>query len=119
MRATVFCESIMPNASSATLQVNQLIRAASPDTDLTITIDATKPLKPGAYTFQLVVTDDSGNASRPDSVRVVVLDDKAPTAVIDAPTSVGFMNAFTLSARRSFDIGGRIVDYRWTLVSAP
>lgn len=86
---------------------------------MNITIDATKPLKAGAYTFQLLVSDDSENQSRPAQVRVLVIDDKAPTTVIDAPTSVGTGRPLALSGRRSSDIGDNIVDYRWTLISSP
>ena len=37
----------------------------------------------------------------------------APTAVLDAPTTVQVGTALTLSAARSSDVGGRIVRYIW------
>lgn len=107
----------MPSVTSTNLQVNQPIVAADPE--LTITIDPARPLRVGAHTFQLTVTDDSGNVSQPASVRVIIIDDQRPTAVIDGPASVGAGKPFTLTGRRSTDLGGRITSYQWTLVSAP
>jgi hypothetical protein len=74
------------------------------------------PLRPGRYVFQLVVIDDSGNESQPDTVEVIIRDTERPTAVITAPQSVNFGENFVLDGRLSSDIGGRIVGYRWTLV---
>jgi len=36
-------------------------------------IPVDKTLKPGVYTFQLVVVDQSGNASKPAQVKVAVV----------------------------------------------
>ena len=82
-----------------------------------VTIDPRNPLKPGIYRFQLVVVDDSDNASDPTFVDVVVRDTTKPTAVIDAPQAVEVGKSFEMSATRSFDApGGQIVKYIWTLL---
>ena len=108
----------MPEVKSAELQVNQAIEADAPDTNLIITVDADNPLKVGTYSFQLVVTDNAGNTSAPATVKVTVIDDAASTAIIDVPVTVGFGKGFTLSGRRSTDVGqGTIAKYSWTLLS--
>ena len=72
----------------------------------------------GPHIFQLQVVDDSGNISEGDQVRVIVLDDKKPTAIITAPATVPFGTSFTLNGQRSVDVGGgKIAKYIWTLVS--
>ena len=109
----------MPTIKSKDLIVNQEISAAAPDSLLTIQVDAANPLIPGSYRFQLVVTDDSGNNSNPATVRIVVADDQAPTAVIDAPDRVGFGKEFALSGKRSIDIGGSLTKFVWTLIQTP
>lgn len=81
-----------------------------------VEINEENPMQPGRYTFQLVVVDDSGNESLPDSVDIIIRDTQRPTAVIEAPQSVPFGENFRLDGRRSSDIGGEIVTYRWTLV---
>ena len=85
-----------------------------------VTIDANNTLSVGVHTFQLVVTDDSGNVSQPALVEIVVRDTQAPTAVIDAPTQVEFGNPFDLSGVRSSDPApGRVISFAWTLVDNP
>src|SRR5262245_1193892 len=79
----------------------------------------TPPLAPGRYTASLVVVDDSANQSASTSATFVVVDDKAPTAVLDAPTSVSNTAELSLSGSRSSDIGGRVIEYRWTVGSRP
>lgn len=107
----------MPKISSSELKVNAPIEAAAPDATLIIAIDPANPMKVGTYTFQLVVTDDSGNPSKPTIVRVVIADAEAPTAVISAPRSVPFGAEFTLSGIESTDVGGgTIARYSWTLL---
>lgn len=97
----------MPTISSTDLVVNQEISSAAPDSLLSISVDDQNPLPAGVYEFQLVVTDDSGNNSNPSVVRIIIADDHAPTAVIDAPGRVGFAEDFALSGKRSLDFGGQ------------
>lgn len=107
----------MTTIKSNQLSVNQTI--ASSEANLTVQVDESEPLAPGVYDFQLVVTDDAGNRSVPTVSKVIVVDDKRPTAVIDAPSSIGFAEDLLLSAQRSVDIGGKIVKYEWTLIKNP
>ncbi len=109
----------MPDVKSTDLKVNQPVEANAPDSQLVIVVDATNPMKTGTYVFQLQVVDDAKNTSQPTTVKVVVVDDKAPNAVIDAPETVGFGQGFTLSGKRSFDVGGTIARFVWTLLQAP
>lgn len=110
----------MPTINSSDLVVNQEISAASPDSSLTIQVNQSSPLSTGTYQFQLVVTDDSGNNSQPTTVNIVVIDDQAPTAIIDAPERVGFGKEITLSGKRSTDTGGgTITKFIWTLIKSP
>jgi len=53
----------MPKISANDLKVNEPIEAPAPDATLILVVDPNKPLKVGAYTFQLEVLDDSGNLS--------------------------------------------------------
>ncbi len=106
----------MPRINSDQLRVNEPVEAAAPDNDLAIIVDPARPLPVGAHTFQLEVVDDAGNRSQPTQIRVIILDDQAPTAVISAPRTVPFGQSFTLSGRQSFDIGGAITRFIWTLV---
>jgi hypothetical protein len=79
-----------------------------------VTISPTAPLPVGRHRFQLIVVDDSGNQSQPATVEIIVVDDKKPTAVIDAPATVPFGASFRLSGSRSSDLPpGKIVIYRW------
>jgi hypothetical protein len=109
----------MPEIKSPDLQINQAIEAKAPDSQLLILVDAAKPMKTGTYVFQLQVVDDAANVSQPTSVKIVVVDDQAPNAVIDAPDRVGFGKGFTLSGKRSFDVGGTVTQFIWTLIQAP
>jgi hypothetical protein len=107
----------MPKISSDELKVNVPIEAAAPDANLIIAMNATNPLKVGSYTFQLVVTDDSGNVSKPVQARLFVVDTQAPTAVISAPRTVPFGQDFTLSGIESTDVGGGTIGrYQWMLI---
>lgn len=96
----------------ATFVINTPIETAEPLIE--VTIDRTTPLAVGRHRFQLEVTDDAGNRSKPDSVIVIVADREAPTAVLDAQELVNFGQSFSLSGRRSFDIGGTVRSYSWT-----
>jgi hypothetical protein len=90
------------------------------DPAIEVTVDANTPLSPGVYRFQLVVVDDSGNASDPAFVEVLVKDTQKPTAVLDAPSQVEFGQSFKLSGERSADAPpGKVVQYVWTLVPDP
>lgn len=85
-----------------------------------ITITAASGLLPiGAHTLSLVVTDDAGNQSSADSLRVVVQDDVTPTAVVRGPASILLGQSLTVTGDRSFDSGGTITEYRWTLDALP
>jgi len=91
---------------------------ATPDSSIEVTVSPTAPLTPGRHRFQLIVVDDSGNESEPTLAEVIVVDDKKPTAVIDAPARVSFGTSFKLSGARSADLPpGRIREFRWMLVS--
>lgn len=93
--------------------INQPIKTEEPKIEVTVTENNT--LRPGRHRFRLVVADDAGNLSQPDEVTVIVADQEAPTAVLDAPTTVGTGASFPLAGDRSFDAGGgRIVSYEWT-----
>lgn len=105
----------MPTISSNDLQLSQPIEAGAPDTTLVITVDPTNPMAIGTYLFQLEVVDDAGNRSQPAQIRVTVLDDKAPNAIVTGPATVGFGAGFTLDGSKSTDIGGSIAKYIWTL----
>jgi hypothetical protein len=89
------------------------------DTDqpvISVDMSPDRPLTVGQHRFQLKVVDDAGNESEPADWMVLVIDQTRPTAVIDGPRQVNFGQGFELSARRSLDIGGRIVRYVWTLM---
>jgi hypothetical protein len=72
------------------------------------------PLALGRHRFRLVVDDNSGNHSNPTELEVLVIDNTAPTAVLDAPDSIGFGAPLELSGARSTDVLGRIAQYAWT-----
>jgi hypothetical protein len=97
---------------------NVAIETATPTIE--VSNDANIFLAVGVHTFQLVVTDDSGNASQPALVEVIVRDSQSPTAVLDGPGSTEAGASFSLSGARSSDVApGRVVSYAWTLVSDP
>jgi hypothetical protein len=82
-----------------------------------VTVDPQIPLSQGRHQFQLVVVDDSGNESNPDTVEVIVKDDTKPTAVLGAPGQVEFGATFSLDGRKSSDVPpGKVVKFIWTLV---
>lgn len=98
----------------AEFKPNTPIETNDPKIEVTL---AGAPLKPGRHRFRLVVIDDSGNASAPDEVSVIVRDSTNPTAVLDAPKEVPFGENFALSGERSTDAGGgSVARYVWTLV---
>lgn len=93
--------------------INQDVETEAPTVEVTITDNNTLPL--GRHRFRLIVVDDSGNRSLPDEVDVIVADQQAPTAVLNAPGTVAFGESFPLDGRRSVDVGGgQIVRFVWT-----
>ncbi len=99
----------------ATFNLGVTVETAEPGVEVTINPDA--PLAVGRHRFQLVVVDDSGNNSLPDTVDVIVRDSKLPTAVLTVPTQVEFGENFGLDGRKSSDVApGRVVKYIWTLI---
>jgi hypothetical protein len=84
-----------------------------------VTVDASPqaPFKTGKMTFTLVVVDDSGNESAPATFVVNVIDSERPTAIVTGPEKVPQTTPFKLDGSKSTDVGGKIVRYRWTLVS--
>ncbi len=84
------------------------------ESSVEVTVTPTSALPPGRHRFQLIVVDDAGNQSEPAVVEVIVVDDKKPTAVIDAPARVSAGASFKLTGARSSDLApGKIVSYRW------
>ena len=96
---------------------NQTIE--TPESEIEVTVNPQTPLPVGRNRFQLVVVDDSGNVSEPDVVEVIVKDASKPTAVLQAPREVNFGQSFQLTGKQSFDIGGKIIRYSWTLLPRP
>ena len=89
----------------------------SAEPTIEVTVDPANPLSVGRHTFQLVVVDDAGNQSQPDSVVVIVKDSINPTAVLRAPSQVEPGTSFSLNGRASSDVApGRVVKYIFTLV---
>jgi hypothetical protein len=82
---------------------------------VTFAADLVHPLALGVHVVRLVVVDDSGNESAPDSRSFVVRDDLAPTAVLSAPALVPFGADIHVSGEQSSDAGGQIANYRWSL----
>lgn len=98
--------------------INKEVKTDTPTVEVTLSTD--KPLPLGRHTFRLVVVDDSGNTSIPDEVIVIVADAENPTAVLNAPRSVGFGASFNLDGSKSFDAGGgKVVTYLWTYMGQP
>lgn len=80
-----------------------------------VTVSEKRPLKVGRHVFQLVVVDDSGNKSKPDTIEVIVADSEAPTAVLSAPKLVPIGKSFELDGSKSMDVGGgTVVVYEWS-----
>ena len=102
---------------------NQPVVQREPVVRVDVTRDAPLPL--GANRFRLVVVDEAGNESEPVFLDVVVRDADKPTAVLDIVDAngrrvepvVGAGQSFILSGARSSDVGGgRIAEYRFTLM---
>lgn len=97
------------------LQIGQMIPTDTPTFE--VSGSPQNPLPPGKMTFQLVVVDNNGNESLPVTLDVTVKDTERPTAVLRGPSMVQPGGAILLDGRGSSDIGGRIVQYRWTRLS--
>ena len=104
-------------ATDITLQQVQQGPVQTQDAQLRININPQQTLAPGAYTFELVAIDDSGNQSAPARTRVVVRDNAKPTAVISAPQAVDVGQPIVLDGSKSSDIGGKVTTYVWRLVA--
>jgi hypothetical protein len=109
----------MPKISSIDLQVlNKIFDSTDPtDSQLVVTIDPAQPLTVGSYVFQLEVEDESGNRSAPAVFKMAIVDTTAPNALIDGSDKIPFNTAFTLSGKRSFDVGGGHIErFHWTRI---
>ena len=99
-------------------------KVETPDPILNIAM-GDKPLPLGQHSFELSVTDSAGNESAAAIVTIFILDQEAPTAILEAFTTDGkpstnfnFGESFTLNASKSTDAGGSQIDrYIWRLVS--
>lgn len=107
----------------AEFRVNEPV--VQPEPVVRVDVTPAAPLPLGANRFRLVVVDDSGNESEPTFLEVVVRDQDRPTAVLDIVNADGRRiepvvasgASFILSGVRSSDAGGgRVVEYRFTLV---
>ena len=86
--------------------------------NITVELSPEEPLAVGEHKFELVVIDDSGNASEPAIASVIVRDLEKPTAVLDVPRQVGFGQSFEISGKRSTDLPpGKIKTYRFRLLN--
>jgi hypothetical protein len=109
-----------------TIKLDQFTANTVETSDASLTVSMPeKKLPVGQHTFQLQVEDDSGNTSTAAQVMMIVIDDTAPTAVLTledenglpiANNRVSYGSGFTLSGKRSVDIGGSIIRYTWTLI---
>ena len=104
-------------------KVNQPV--VQPDPMVKVDVGGAAPLPLGVNRFRLVVVDDSGNESEPAFLEVIVRDAGNPTAVLDMVNADGRRiepvvaagAGFILSGARSADTGGgKVVEYRFTLV---
>lgn len=97
----------------ATFVINTDIATDIPTIE--VTVDPNAPMAIGRHRFRLVVVDDSGNVSKADEVEVIVADQSAPTAVLNAPRIAATGASFNLDGSKSFDVGGgKVVKYVWT-----
>lgn len=100
----------------AAFQPGVPIETAEPG--IVVEVDPNNPLPPGRHRFRLVVRDNDGLESQPDEVDIIVVDERSPTAVLDAPQRVLFGQNFEMSGKRSSDPApGQIVAWEWTLLS--
>src|SRR2546422_11180497 len=85
----------------------------APDPVLNVVPDTTAPLKPGKYTFSLIVTDDIGQKSQ--AAQFVVEVRSAPTVDIGGPAGVAFNQPIPLTAKtnnpatiKTYSWGGKL-----------
>jgi hypothetical protein len=89
----------------------------TPEGVISVDVTPERPLSVGRHVFQLEVLDDAGNRSAPDRVEIIVRDEEAPTAVLEAPRTVPFGRPFRMSGERSSDPApGQVTRFIWTLV---
>jgi len=87
------------------------------DPTVEVTVTPAQPLSIGRHRFQLVVVDESGNKSAPDTVEVVVKDTTNPTAILKANPQVEYGSPVLLDGRDSSDVPpGKVVSYIWTML---
>ena len=60
-----------------------------------------------------------GAASAPVVASVTVVDDLAPTAVLDVPAEIGVGTNLVLDGKRSWDVNGQVVRWEWRHVDGP
>ncbi|MEP7306034.1 MAG: hypothetical protein ABJA98_11000 [Acidobacteriota bacterium] len=85
--------------------------ADTSDPALVITPDTAGPLKPGKYTFSLIVTDDLGMQSAAATLPVEVRD--APGVRLTGPSVVAFNQNINLKADATTT--GAIKTYTWSV----
>ena len=82
-------------------------------------------LQVGKHSFQLTVVDDAKNTSTPALITVIVVDQTAPTAVLDLNDEQGriitngqvaFGSGFVLNGDRSADAGGSLARFIWEVL---
>ncbi|MFY7863298.1 hypothetical protein [Roseateles sp.] len=80
-----------------------------------VDVNPQSPMAAGRHRFSLVVVDDSGNESAPDTIDLIVADRDRPTAVLQGPEIASVGKEFTLNGAKSFDTGGgTIKTWRFT-----
>lgn len=84
--------------------VNVPVETSAPN--VVVDVNPQSPLAAGRHRFSLVVVDDSGNESAPDTIDVIVADRDRPTAVLLGPEIASVGKEFALNGARSFDTGG-------------
>jgi hypothetical protein len=108
----------------AVFQPNKTI--AQKESLIQVEVSADKPLPLGLNRFQLIVVDDSNNVSVAATIDVMIKDTTAPTAGLSVVNADGkkidpvipFGQSFFLSGAQSTDAGGgKIVEYRFTLLA--
>ncbi|MBV1908689.1 MAG: hypothetical protein KUG78_05170 [Kangiellaceae bacterium] len=76
----------------------------------------TAPIETSNLLFTLTVTDGQGESTEQD-LEVIVTNNQLPTAIINAPTVVNYVDNIQLDGSGSNDSDGTIVNYQWTQLS--